>query len=99
MAAARHHHSRLASSDAHHHRMRGVEDEMDAADTHGVGVLDMFEAIMRMKHSSLNISEQESAFVDKVHVKCSVNRELLSLILAAICGSHHPPIGHVASEG
>ena len=62
-----------------------VEDEMDAADANGVGVLDMFEVIMRMKHS-LNISEQESAFVDKVHVKCSVNRELLSLILAAICG-------------
>ena len=72
-----------------------VEDEMDAADTHGVGVLDMFEVIMRMKHSSLNISEQEGAFVDEVHVKCSVNRELLSLILAAICGSQHPPIGHV----
>ena len=50
-----------------------------------------------MKHSSLNISEQEGAFIDEV--KCSVNRELLSLILAAICGSHHPPIGHVASEG
>ena len=72
-----------------------IEDEMDAADAHGVGVLDMFEVIMRMKHSSLNISEQEGAFVDEVHVKCSVNRELLSLILAAICGSHHPPIGHV----
>ena len=63
-----------------------VEDEMDAADANGVGVLDMFEVIMRMKHSSLNISEQEGAFVDEVHVKCSVNRELLSLILAAICG-------------
>ena len=39
---------------------------------------------MRMKHSSLNISEQEGAFIDEV--KCSVNRELLSLtgLLAAV---------------
>ena len=77
--------------------LQDVEDEMDAADAHGVGVLDMFEVIMRMKHSSLNISEQEGAFVDEVHVKCSVNRELFSLILAAICGAP-PPISHDVAQ-
>lgn len=60
-----------------------VEDEMDTADANGVGVLDMFEVVMRL--NQLNTSERAGAFVDGVHLKCSGNRELLFLMLAAIC--------------
>lgn len=59
------------------------EDETDAAAAVGAGVMDMFEVMMRLK--SEPFAEQDGAFIDGNHVQCSVNREMLILMLSMLC--------------
>jgi len=59
------------------------EDETDAAAAVGAGVMDIFEVFMRLKASPLG--EQFGAYIDGNHVQCSVNREMLILMLSMLC--------------
>jgi hypothetical protein len=56
----------------------------DAARQHGLGVIDLFEVVMRLRHLR-NRTLEELAFVDGVHLSCSVQRELLLIMLDAVC--------------
>ena len=53
----------------------------------GVGVVDVLTMLMQLPRQlkSADWAITEGAFVDGVHLQCSVNRELLIVMLNAIC--------------
>ena len=56
-----------------------------AAAKRGLGILDVM-GIMMALNGIENKREREHAFVDGVHLQCSVNRELLIVMLNQMCG-------------
>ena len=55
-----------------------------AAARRGLGILDMMGIMMALK-GVRDKREKEGAFVDGVHLQCSVNRELLIVLLNQLC--------------
>jgi len=59
------------------------DEGSDAARRNGLGVFDAFEAVMRLRR--LGETHVRGAYLDGLHFTCSVNRELLLLMLSALC--------------
>ena len=52
-----------------------------------LGVVDVLTMLMHLNRNA-SFSFKEEAFIDGVHLACSVNRELLIVILNAVCDFH-----------
>ncbi|EOD15604.1 hypothetical protein EMIHUDRAFT_211129 [Emiliania huxleyi CCMP1516] len=65
----------------------GVKGATSLAHEMGVGVVDVLTMLMQLPRQlkSADWAITEGAFVDGVHLQCSVNRELLIVMLNAIC--------------